>query len=413
MIFFKGHRNQESVPKPGEGKASEINWGWLLRQTLTVVPPIVAALYLPMWGLWMITGSGLLDRSGVPIGGDFSYYWIASRLAWLGEPASVYDAARLQMWHQEFFGADTQLIWSYPPTFLLLLLPAAWLPYLASWTIWTLLGLAGYLLIIRRIAPHHLIIWWALAFPGAFQNFGYGQNGFLSVILLGGGLLMLRSNPFLGGLLLGLFSYKPHLFVLAPLALLAGRRWRALAGLLTGALGLALASVWVLGPNIWRVFLGSLHSSWQIVGRGQVGAGGTLPLIKVPSVFAALRLAGVGTPWSLGVQAAVSLVAAAAVIWVWARRAPLALSSAVLVLGILLFTPYDFVYDLTLLALPLAWLGWEGYQRGFRRAEPAVLVLGYLTSLISLPLAQAYHVQIAPCVFLWLFILSWRRAGVS
>ena len=120
--------------------------------------------------------------------------------------------------------------------------------------------LAGYLLIVRRIAPHHLIIWWALAFPGAFQNFGYGQNGFLSVILLGGGLLLLESNPFLGGLLLGLFSYKPHLAVLVPLALLAGRRWRALAGLLTGALGLALASLWVFGPDIWRVFLGSLNS---------------------------------------------------------------------------------------------------------------------------------------------------------
>jgi hypothetical protein len=279
--------------------------------------------------------------------------------------------------------------------------------------VWTLLGLGGYLLIIRRIAPHHLIIWWALAFPGAFQNFGYGQNGFLSVILLGGGLLLLESNPFLGGLLLGLFSYKPHLFILVPLALLAGRQWRALAGLLTGALGLMLASMLVFGPDIWRVFLGSLHNSMQILGRGQVGGGGTLPLTKVVSVFAALRMAGLGTPWSLTVQAAVSLAAAAGVVWIWGRRARAAPTSAVLVLGILLFTPYDFVYDLTLLALPLAWLGWEGYQHGFRRPEPAALFLGYLTPLISLPLAQAYHVQVAPFMFIWLFILAWRRVRVS
>jgi hypothetical protein len=242
LNFFRVHKAPESAPKPGGKKAPGADWDWLLHKLLTVAPPIVVGLYLLMWGQWMIGGSGLLDRSGVPIGGDFSYYWIASRLAWSGEPASVYDAARLQMWHQEFFRVGTHLIWSYPPTLLLLLLPAAWLPYLASWAVWTLLGLAGYLLIIRRTAPHHLIIWWALAFPGAFQNFGYGQNGFLSVILLGGGLLLLESNPFLGGLLLGLFSYKPHLAVLVPLALLAGRRWRALAGLLTGAAALVLAS---------------------------------------------------------------------------------------------------------------------------------------------------------------------------
>ena len=69
--FFGVHRPPESAPPPGRRQG--IDWGWLLNKLLTVAPPIVVALYLIMWGQWMIGGSGLLDRSGVPIGGDFSY----------------------------------------------------------------------------------------------------------------------------------------------------------------------------------------------------------------------------------------------------------------------------------------------------------------------------------------------------
>jgi len=408
--FFGVHRPPESAPPPGRRQG--IDWGWLLNKLLTVAPPILVALYLIMWGQWMIGGSGLLDRSGVPIGGDFSHYWIAARLAWAGEPASAYDALRLQAWFKDFFGASTQIVWFYPPTFLLLLLPTAWLPYLAAWLVWILLTLVGFVLIVRRLAPHPSIIWWTLAFPGTFQNFGYGQNGFLSVILVGGGLLLLESRPFLGGLLLGLFTYKPHLVVLVPLALLAGRHWRALGGLLTGAIVLGLASLWVFGLDTWMVFLESLRHSWQSLASGKVGSGGVLPLIKMPSVTAALRLAGVGAPAALAGQAAVSLTVAAAVAWVWARRAGVAGRNALLVLGVLLFTPYEFVYDLTLLALPLAWLGWQGYRQGWDRTEPLALFLGWLTPLISLPLADAGKFQVAPLIFAWLFILAWRRARV-
>jgi hypothetical protein len=243
--FFSGHGPPEPAPPPGRRQASGIDLGWLLHRLLTVAPPLLVALYLIMWGRWIIGGPGLLDRSGVLIGGDFSYYWIAARLAWAGEPASVYDAARLQMWHQEFFGVGTHLIWSYPPTFLLLLLPVA--------------------------------------------------------------------------------------------------------------LGLGLASLWVFGPVTWQVFLESLHRALQIVGHGNVGVGGTLPLSKMTSVFAALRLAGAGTAAALVGQGVVSLAAAAAVVWIGARQASVAARNAALVLGVLLFTPYEFGYDLTLLALPLAW----------------------------------------------------------
>ena len=47
-------------------------------------------------------------------------------------------------------------------------------------------------------------------------------------------------------------TYKPHLGLLIPVALLAGRQWRAIAGAITSAGALLLASVLLFGPDIWR-----------------------------------------------------------------------------------------------------------------------------------------------------------------
>ena len=55
-----------------------------------------------------------------------------------------------------------------------------------------------------------------------------------------------------------------------------------------------------------------------------------------------------------------------------------------LVLGILLFTPYSFSYDLVLLAIPLAWLGWEGYTKEWLPGEQLFLALGWTMPFIAI-----------------------------
>jgi ammonia channel protein AmtB len=103
------------------------------------------------------------------------------------------------------------------------------------------------------------------------------------------------------------------------------------------------------------------------------------------------------------------LASASAVVWVWRRNAAPAIRNAVLVLGILLFTPHSFVYDLALLALPLAWLGWEGFNRGWLFGEKVFLLLGWLTPLLAPMVAQATRIQPAPLILGVLIILSMRR----
>ena len=192
---------------------------------------------------------------GRPLGADFSHYWLASSLSLAGNPVTVYNTDDfIKAQEVAFAPAKYPVPWFYPPTFLVLLLPLATMPYLAALFAWLAVTLSGYLLVLRRIAPHPLTIWLALAFPGTCQNFFHGQNGFLSAALIGGGLLLLEAHPLIGGVLLGLMSYKPHLMPLIILALVAGRYWKALTAMLISAAGLVLVSLMIFDVKVWIAF---------------------------------------------------------------------------------------------------------------------------------------------------------------
>jgi hypothetical protein len=61
------------------------------------------------------------------------------------------------------------------------------------------------------------------------------------------------------------------------------------------------------------------------------------------------------------------------------------------------------------LALPLAWLGWEGFSKGWRPGEPTGLFIGWLTPLLAPVLAKWLSLQVVPLVLLMLLILSLLR----
>jgi hypothetical protein len=195
---------------------------------------------------------------------DFPLHWTASHLALTGEPASVYDYKYFGKVEKELTGIGPHP-WPYPPTALLIDLPLALLPYFVSLAVWLAVTLGLYLLVLYGIASYPAVFLWGLGFFGTFQNFYFGQNGFISATLLGGGLLLLQSNPFLGGILLGLVSYKPHIAVLIPLPLVARRQWRALGGAVIAVTLLVLVSVLVFGFSIWIDFLASIPNTMRAI----------------------------------------------------------------------------------------------------------------------------------------------------
>ncbi|MBI4642334.1 MAG: DUF2029 domain-containing protein [Deltaproteobacteria bacterium] len=386
---------------------------WLNQERLSVYPKIIVIMYLLVLGFLFVGDPRLINWQDSPVGGDFSHYWTAASLALNGEPAAVYDYSRLIAAMEKSFAMKIPLAWIYPPFFLLMILPLALFPYLAALAVWLGVTLSGYLLVMRRLAPHPVTVWLALAFPATLQNCIHGQNGFLSAALLGGGLWLLDRNPGISGLLLGLLCYKPHLAALVPVALIAGRRWKALGAMAASISGLIVGSYLILGSAVWSAFFHNLPLSLKVLDTGVLSGNVALYLQKMTTMFSAVLLAGGGVWAAKMAQSVVALAAVAAVAWAWFREGPAAARAAVLVLGILLFTPYEFVYDLTILALPLAWLGWEGYNRGWLPGEKIFILLGWLTPLLAPLVAQATHVQLAPLILGVLMYLSLRRVALG
>jgi Glycosyltransferase family 87 len=385
---------------------------FLNRERLTVYPRIILVGYI-LCGVGVVLSAaysktGLTDFLDRPLGADFSHYWIASSLTQAGHPLTVYQAPKFIAALEAFFKVAYPVPWFYPPTFLLMIYPLAFLPYLVSLVLWLTATLTAFLAVLRRIAPHPLTPWLALAFPGTFQNFFHGQNGFLTTALLGGGLCLLNHSPWVAGFLLGLVSYKPHLFALVPVALIAARRWRVLLATLSTAILLALASFLLLGQGVWVAFWKNLALTMTLVREG------LLPINKMVTIFAGLLQAGVGFSHALIIQGVVMVLVAAGVFYVWQSKISLARQASILVLGTLLFTPYAFSYDLALLALPLAWLGWEGYNAGWLPGEPGLLCLGWLLPFISHMMA-IIKCQITPLILAALLILVVKssKAGAS
>lgn len=378
---------------------------WLTRERITFYPRLIVAIYgvLAVAGILIPGILGHLDfvdhPQKVKNSIDFSNFWLAASMTLDGK--SVYDAPGFMAAEKKVFGIKV-FPWLYPPTFLLILLPFAFLPYFTALMVWLAATMTGYLWAMRRIAPHPSTIWLALSFPGAFDNFRHGQNGFLSVALIGGGLVLLESSPIIAGILLGMVIYKPHLMILIVVALAAGRRWKVMLAGAVSATAFALASMLVLGWPTWRAFFQNFPSTMKLLEEG------ALPLNKMVTVFSAFYSAGAGFQVALGIHGAIMLPVVAAVFWVWRQERPFAVRASVLVLGILLFTPYAFSYDLCIMAMPLAWLGWEGYTKGWLPGEQPLLLLGWLIPLL-IPALGKIHLQLTPLVLVALMVIALRR----
>ena len=93
--------------------------------------------------------------------------------------------------------------------------------------------------------------------PSSFVNVFLGQNGFFTAALALSGFTLLPRRSILAGVMFGLLTFKPHLGIMIPIALLAMGNWRAImAASLTAGLFLG-ASVLMYGGDTWWQFLDS------------------------------------------------------------------------------------------------------------------------------------------------------------
>jgi hypothetical protein len=323
-----------------------------------------------------LQGSWLVAPDGRAIATDFVTIWGAGKMALAGHAAAAYDWPTLKLVDEHAIGQafSGYLGWPYPPAFFLVAALLALLPYVSAFAVWVFASFLVYLAAIRGIVGDRVGYGLAAAFPAVLANFIVGQNGFLSAGLIGGTLTLLQRRPICAGVLLGLLTYKPHLGILFPIALVAGGHWRALSSAAIVAALLAAASWAVFGGATWLAFFDGIGHAAHSDAFADWG--------KLQTAFGLVRALGGSEPLAWIVQIAVALLAATAMAVLWRSRATYEIKAAGLGTAALLATPHLLTYDLVVLAVPLAFLLRLGRARGFLAHEATGIGLACLLILL-------------------------------
>jgi hypothetical protein len=154
-----------------------------------------------------------------------------------------------------------RLMWSYPPTALLPMLPLALLPYSWACAAWSLSGLIAYFLAaeVTTVARRDRLQWLTaiMLSPGVFTCFMYGQTAFLTSAALITGFLVARRRPAVAGVCFALLAAKPQIALVVPVVLAALGAWRTLAATVLFVGIYAGATVAAFGIEPWQRFIDS------------------------------------------------------------------------------------------------------------------------------------------------------------
>src|SRR2546423_830812 len=250
------------------------------------------------------------------------------------------------------------------------------MPYLPALGLWLVGGWYAFYRALRLATPNGLLL--ALATPAVFVNTYCGQNGVWTAAFLGGGLCLLQRRPVIAGVLFGLQAYKPHLALMIPVALLAGRQWRAIAAATVTFALLLLASIALAGWDGWRAFLDVAPLLRKVTLEDADAA-----WHRNVSVFMAASRLGLGLSVAYATQIAAALLAAALVAFAWFKDVPAAVRNAAVLIGVLLATPYLQDYDLVLGAFIVVW-----FAQDAKHDTPIAAALILLLPLLASPLAK-------------------------
>jgi hypothetical protein len=356
---------------------------WLTRDRCIRIAVICGFVSLAILGYLLATSHGTLDYDGRPIGTDYSQVWTAGRMVLDGRAAEVWSWDAHRAVQEAFHGPHLKewYGWHYPPPFLLVATLLATMPYLLALFVWQAATLIPFAWLMRRLTGRPEAWMFVLAAPVTLVCIMHGHNGFLTALLLGGGLMLLEKKPFAAGLLLGCLVYKPQFALILPLLLLALWNWRAIVGAAASSLGLIGATLALWGWPVWQAFIDSLPLTRSIViEQGRTG------WEKIMSPFSAVRSWGGSIDLAYAVQGVSTFAAIAATLWL-ARKARPDVRNAAVTATVLISTPYVLDYDFVVLLAGIAFLWRDAERHGWLSWEKSALALVWVAPLIARNLA--------------------------
>lgn len=348
----------------------------------------------------------IADYLNYPKNIDFISFYAASKLVLIDQPSSLYDYKKLYAVEKElaYVGSDKIWAWHYPPIFILMILPLAYMSYYFSLFLWLTTTFLGFLITAYYVIPNMSILWIVLAFPGTIINFTHGQNGFLTAALLAGGLLLLEKRPILAGILLGLLSYKPQFGILVPFALIAGKYWKTIFSTLITTMSLIVLSLLFFGSETWLVFFSNTKWALSLIEQGM------FKLWRMPTIFAGTVLL-INNVYIARIFQSIMFAGAVIIIFFtwYNRKIPLSLRAALLVILTLLSAPYLYDYDLTVLLFPIVWLWYSPYYERNLISNKIIFMLGYAMPLLASVVASEIRIQIGPFILLGLLWITFKQ----
>ena len=308
----------------------------------------------------------IYDPPGLGIPTDFVNVWAAGRLVLDGVPAQAYDwdiqkRVEVALLGQDFIG---YFAWHYPPPFLFVASLLAHFSYTVAFIGWVSVSFLPYLAVMRAIVGRSFGLLLAIGFPMVFNNTLVGQNGFLTAALIGGTLYLIPVRPVLAGICLGLLSYKPQYGLLFPLVLIAASHWTVFFAAGATAVTIAFASWLAFGTESWQAFF-----HWMPTFSQAFLTEGKATWWKLQSLFSLVRYFGGSESMAWGFHWVLTASVASVLVVMWRGRVSYSLKAAALAAGTLLTTPYLFMYDMMVLAIPVAFLVRIGLASGFRPYE--------------------------------------------
>jgi len=251
------------------------------------------------------TANERVTRFGTALMPDFAAMYLAGEILNDYGPGRLYDFPLQEEVRRAQFPrspATERLPYVYAPWFAWLWRPFAMLPYEAAGALWLgtslALMLAGFACLSRAFPeiPRRdmmLVTLVTLSFePFLFECWANGQVSAFPFLCVSAALMLERAGrPVAAGMVLALLTYKPMQPPLLFALLLVGARWRTLAGIAAGGLGLFTICAVLHGPGIVLEYPRKLLEYGRLVSPAD-GGGAQLRFWKYTDLQTAARLLG-------------------------------------------------------------------------------------------------------------------------
>lgn len=267
--------------------------------------------------------------------------------------------------------------WTYPPSFLLIIIPFSLLPAWIAYFIWVASSLGVYLFAASRVTERDGIVSYALLICAApvWHCFLFGQSTPLVAAMTIAALVLLDRNPLAAGAFIAAAGMiKPQVMLLAPLALVADRKYAAIisAAWTTAAIGIVTSVLF--GPKIWLDWVRAVPRFMAF--QHQVGQTQASPSFYLDF------------PGDIALRVTLVAIACAGIWVVFKRTAELAPRLTALLGGSMLCSPYVPIYEMALLApAAVSFISgkWESDWERWRAVAAAVALYVIPLAMIAMP----------------------------